>query len=96
MTYLMNMCQGHFCQLIGDHVPGLECLSDGQILPIIFAMDLDTLLSFGRANRRLHRLVSDMQVWRHLLKETESFTNERLKELAGLVKEFGRTRAAPK
>ena len=87
----MNMCQAHICRLTGDHLPGLECLSDGQILPIFFSMDPDTLLSFGRANRRLHRLVSDMQVWRHLLKETERFTHGRLMELTGVVKEFGRT-----
>ena len=85
------MCQAHICRLTGDHLPGLECLSDGQILPIFFSMDPDTLLSFGRANRRLHRLVSDMQVWRHLLKETERFTHGRLMELTGVVKEFGRT-----
>ena len=47
---------------------GLECLSDGQILPILFAMDPETLLSCGRANRRLNRLVCDQQVWKHLLK----------------------------
>ena len=55
---LINICQAHFCRLAGDHVPGLECLSDGQLLPILLAIvDPDTLLSCGRANRRLHRLV---------------------------------------
>ena len=83
----MNILQAHICRLTGDHLPGLECLSDGQLLPILFAMDPDTLLSCGGANRRLHRLVCDMLVWRHLLRGIESFTLSRLKELA----EFGRT-----
>ena len=60
---LINICQAHFCRLAGDHVPGLECLSDGQLLPILLAIvDPDTLLSCGRANRRLHRLVCDVRV----------------------------------
>ena len=86
----MNIWQAHICRLTGDHLPGLECLSDGQLLPILFAMDPDTLLSCGGANRRLHRLVCDMLVWRHLLKGIESFTLSRLKELA----EFGRTESS--
>ena len=60
---LINICQAHFCRLAGDHVPGLECLSDGQLLPILLAIvDPDTLLSCGKANRRLHRLVCDKRV----------------------------------
>jgi len=79
--------QAHICRLAGDHRLGLECLSDGQLLPILLAMeDPDTLLSCGGANRRLHRLVCDMRVWRHLLKGIESFTHQRLVELA----EFGK------
>ena len=81
--------QAHVCQLEGDHRPGLECLSDPQILPILCAMDPDTLLNCGRATRRLHRLVSDLEVWRSLLKGIGSFTKERLEELVrfGLVRE---------
>ena len=85
----MNMCQAHSCRLTGDHMAGLECLSDSQILPILFAMDPDTLLSFGGANRRLHRLVCDIRVWRHLLKEVESFTSGKLKELVELGRALG-------
>ena len=60
---LINICQARFCRLAGDHVPGLECLSDGQLLPILLAIeDPDTLLSCGRANRRLHRLVYNKRV----------------------------------
>ena len=44
-------------------------------------MDPDTLLNCGRANRRLHRLVCDIEVWRSLLKGIGSFTKERLEEL---------------
>ena len=51
----------------------MECLSDEQIVPILFALDADTLLSCGRANRRLNRLVCDQQVWKHLLKGIDCF-----------------------
>ena len=44
-------------------------------------MDPETLLNCGRTNRRLHRLVCDMEVWRSLLKGIGSFTKERLEEL---------------
>ena len=44
-------------------------------------MDPDTLLNCGRTNRRMHRLVCDMEVWRSLLKRIDSFTEERLEEL---------------
>ena len=54
-------------------MPGLECLSDPQILPILFALDPDSLLSCGRANRRLNGLVCDQQVWKHLLKGIDCF-----------------------
>ena len=50
--------QAHFCRLAGDHVTRLECLSDGQLLLAI--KHPDALLSCGRTNRRLHRLVSDI------------------------------------
>ena len=48
-------------------------------------MDPETLLNCGRTNRRLHRLVCDMEVWRSLLKGIGSFTKERLEELARFV-----------
>ena len=44
-------------------------------------MDPETLLNCGRTNRRLHRLVCDMEVWRSLLKRIGSFTKQRLEEL---------------
>ena len=55
----------------------MDCLSDGQILPILFALDPDSLLSCGRANRRLNRLVCDQQVWKHLLKGIDVFADVR-------------------
>ena len=58
-------------------MPGLECLSDPQILPILFALDPDSLLSCGRANRRLNGLVCDQQVWKHLLKGVDVFADVR-------------------
>ena len=81
--FLTLLSQTHICRLEGDHdhLPGLECLSDGQVLPILLALDPDTLLSCGKANRRLHRLVCDREVWRSLLRGIESFTDARLQEL---------------
>ena len=32
----------------GDHLPGLDCLSDKQAVPILMHMDVDTLLHAGR------------------------------------------------
>ena len=72
-TFSIIFRQAHVCRLSEDHVPGLECLSDGQILPILFAIDPDTLLSCRRANRRLRRLAFDKLVWRSLLKKIEYF-----------------------
>ena len=79
--FLNCLSQTHICRLEGDHLPGLECLSDGEVLPILIALDPDTLLSCGKANRRLHRLVCDREVWRSLLRGIESFTDARLQEL---------------
>ena len=41
---LKIISKAHSCRLDGEHMPGLDCLSDGQILPILLAMDPDTLL----------------------------------------------------
>ena len=79
--FLNCLSQTHICRLEGNHLPGLECLSDGEVLPILIALDPDTLLSCGKANRRLHRLVCDREVWRSLLRGIESFTDARLQEL---------------
>ena len=43
---LKIISKAHSCRLDGEHTPGLECLSDGQILPILLAMDPDTLLRY--------------------------------------------------
>ena len=67
-------------QLAGCQLPGLDCLSDSQALPILLAMDTESLLNCGRANSRLYRLVCDREVWRRLLKGIE-FTKVRLEEL---------------
>ena len=77
--------QAHFCHIPGDHTIGLNCLSDSQVLPLLFAMDTDTLLTCGRASSRLLRLVRDREVWRHLLRETDELTKERRVDLV----EFG-------
>ena len=75
-----NLLQAHICPLPGDHQPGLDCLSDEQVLPLLLAMDPDTLLNCGRTSPRLYRLVCDQEIWRHLLRGVE-FTEERLEEL---------------
>ena len=55
------------------------------MLPLLLAMDADTLLACGRASSRLLRLVRDREVWRHLLTQTDELTNEKLEQLV----EFG-------
>ena len=73
--------QAHICRLTGDHLPGLDCLSDGQILPILLAIeDPESLLNCGRASKRLYRLVCDREVWRHLLKGVK-LTEKQIEEL---------------
>ena len=71
-TRFINLLQGgHICPLPGDHLPGLDCLPDEQVLPLLMAMDSDTLLQVGKMSARLYCLVLDRHVWRHLLKGVE-------------------------
>ena len=49
-------------------------------------MDPETLLQVGRISPRLYTLVSDRQVWRHLLREVEDLGEEQVAELVA----FGR------
>ena len=75
--------QDHNYRLAEDHQPRLHCLSDGQIIPILLAMDPadpGSLLNCGRASPRLYRLVCDRVVWGHLLKRVD-FTKEQMDEL---------------
>ena len=65
-------------------MPGLDCLSDEQVLPLLLAMDSETLLQVGKTSPRLYSLVCDRQVWRHLLKEVDLG-----KEQVGELAEFG-------
>ena len=53
------------------------------MLPLLLAMDADTVLACGRASSRLLRLVRDREVWRHLLRDTDDLTKEKLEELVG-------------
>ena len=39
-----------FAPLLNDHTPGLDCLSYGQVLPLLLSMDHNTLLSCGRTS----------------------------------------------
>jgi len=87
--------QGHVCGLPGDHLAGLNCLSDEQILPILLYMDADSLLNSGRSSDRLHRLVCDRKVWFHLLKQTAEFSKEKLEELVDFVPEKRRPELMP-
>ena len=63
-------------------MPGLDCLSDEQVLPLLLAMDSETLLRVGKSSPRLYSLVCDRQVWRHLLKEVVHLGKKQVKELA--------------
>ena len=74
------LLQVHICSLPGDHFPGFDCLPDEQILPLLLAIDSETLLKVGRTSQRLHTLVCDRRVWRHLLKGLD-LTKERVKEV---------------
>jgi len=70
---------------------GLDHLSDDQVLPLLLAMDPDTLLNCGKASERLFNLVCDREVWRELLKKTEEFIEEKVEEL----KEFKGSKGSP-
>merc|ERR1711971_104059 len=52
--------EAHICSSADQ--PGLECLSNEQILPILLALDPESLLNCGRASPRLYRLVCDKEV----------------------------------
>ena len=73
----LNLFQHHMCSLPGDHLAGLDCLSDELVLPLLLAMDSESLLKVGRTSQRLFSLVCDRQVWRHLLKGLD-FTEEQM------------------
>ena len=73
--------QTHTCSLPQDHMPGLDCLSDEQVLPLLLTMDSETLLQVGKSSPRLYSLVCDRQVWRHLLKEVDDLDQEQVEEL---------------
>ena len=75
----LNLFQHHMCSLPGDHLAGLDCLSDELVLPLLLAMDSESLLKVGRTSQRLFSLVCDRQVWRHLLKGLD-FTEEQMLE----------------
>ena len=73
--FISLLLQAHFCHIPGDHTFGLNCLSDSQVLPLLLAMDANTLLACGRTSSQLLRLLRDREVWRHLLRETDELTN---------------------
>ena len=60
---------------------GLAHLSDEQVVPLLLAMDPDTLLDFGKPSERFFNLVCDREVWRQLLKKTAEFTKEKVEQL---------------
>ena len=70
---------------------GLDQLSDDQVLPLLHAMDADTLLNCGKASERLFKLVCDREIWRHLLKKAEVFN----KDMLGELKAFKGTKGGP-
>ena len=60
---------------------GLAHLSDEQVVPLLLAMDPDTLLNFGKISERFFNLVCDREAWRQLLKKTAEFTKEKVEQL---------------
>ena len=50
---------------------GLDQLSDDQVLPLLLAMDADTLLNCGKASERLFNLICDRVVWRQELQNVK-------------------------
>merc|ERR1712013_12585 len=72
---------------MGNYAVGLEHLPDGQVLPILLKLDPDSLLNCGRASSRLYRLVSDWEVWAHLLNKVTEFSDERLEQLVQFKRE---------
>ena len=60
------------------------------MLPLLLAMDSDTLINCGKASPRLLRLVCDREVWTWMLKGIDEFTNEKLEELLAV---FGSRRS---
>jgi len=71
----------HIRPVQGVQAVGLQHLSDGQVLPILLKLDPDSLLNCGRASSRLYRLVTDWEVWAHLLNGVPEFSDERLDQL---------------
>ena len=59
----------------------LAHLSDEQVIPLLLAIDPDTLLNFGKTSTRFFNLVCDQEVWRQLLKKTAEFTKEKVEHL---------------
>ena len=80
------MFQDDICPLTGDHLQGIDCLADEQVLMVMVTMDPQTLLNCGRASPRLYRLLCDRVVWRHLLKGVD-FTKEMMEKLRVLGQE---------
>ena len=71
----------NFTKLFQDHIcplTGIDRFSDDQILPLLLAMDPESLLDCASAPPRLYRLIRDRKVWRYLLKEV---TKEQMEEL---------------
>ena len=66
------------------------------MLPILLNLDPDDLLNIGRASPRLYRLVSDWEVWAHLLKRVAQFSNERVEQLVNFREESSRFGIVPR
>ena len=91
-TFQWSRCDSTFITLfLQAHArrPGLDCLSNEQVIHLLLAMDSDTLLDCGRASLRLYRLVCDRQVWRSLLKNISDFSKEKVEDLLVFATEGG-------
>ena len=91
-TFQWSRCDSTFITLflqVHARQPGLDCLSNEQVIHLLLAMDSDTLLDCGRASLRLYRLVCDRQVWRSLLKDISEFSKEKVEDLLLFATEGG-------
>ena len=57
------------------------------MLPILLLLDPNSLLALGKCSKRLHRLVCDHEVWRHLVRRILEFNLEMLKDLGDFAAE---------
>ena len=90
MSFLNHafIVQSNICGRVPDeHPPGIACLPDEAVRHILRLTDSDTLIKIGvnLGNDRLYSLVVDREVWTSLLQSCETFTAQKVSQLAQLA-----------